>query len=30
VRATYPQHEHDRFLAHFRGLLGMWVRDNAR
>jgi hypothetical protein len=30
VRATYPPHEHDRFLAHFRGLLGMWVRDNAR
>ncbi len=27
VRATYPQHEQERFLAHFRGLLGMWVRD---
>ncbi|HEU0214132.1 MAG TPA: hypothetical protein VFR13_08620 [Jiangellaceae bacterium] len=29
VRATYPPHEHDRFVAHFRGLLGMWVRDQA-
>ena len=27
VRATYPTHEHDQFLAHFRGLLGMWVDD---
>jgi hypothetical protein len=27
VRATYPAHEHDRFLAHFRGLLGAWVAD---
>ena len=27
VRATYPAAEHDRFVAHFRGLVGMWVRD---
>jgi hypothetical protein len=27
VRATYPAAEHDRFLAHFRGLTGAWVRD---
>lgn len=27
VRSTYPAHEHDRFLAHFRGLLGSWVTD---
>jgi len=27
VRATYPPAEHDRFVAHFRGLLGAWVRD---
>ncbi|MBM9476039.1 hypothetical protein JL107_06250 [Nakamurella flavida] len=27
VRATYPPAEHERFLAHFRGLLGMWVDD---
>jgi hypothetical protein len=29
VRATYPQAEHERFLAHFRGLLGLWQTDNA-
>jgi hypothetical protein len=29
VRTTYPEHEHDRFVAHFRGLLGAWVRDRA-
>jgi hypothetical protein len=29
VRAIYPQHEHDRFVAHFRGLLGAWLRDSA-
>jgi hypothetical protein len=27
VKATYPPHEHERFLAHFRGLLGAWVHD---
>jgi hypothetical protein len=27
VRSTYPEHEHERFLAHFRGLIGMWVSD---
>jgi hypothetical protein len=27
VQATYPVHEHERFLAHFRGLLSLWVRD---
>src|SRR3712207_8531720 len=29
VRATYPEHEHDKFLAHFEGLLGAWVRDHS-
>jgi hypothetical protein len=29
VKATYPAPEHDRFLAHFRGLLGAWVHDHA-
>lgn len=24
VQATYPPHEHERFLAHFRGLVGTW------
>jgi len=30
VRATYPEGEQERFLAHFRGLVGMWVRDHDR
>ena len=29
VQATYPPHEHEEFLAHFRGLLGLWVKDNS-
>ncbi len=29
VRTTYPAAEHDRFVDHFRGLLALWVRDNA-
>ncbi len=27
VRAVYPAHEHDRFIAHLRGLIALWVRD---
>ena len=27
VRATYPAHEQERFLAHFRGLLSLWAGD---
>jgi hypothetical protein len=27
VRSVYPAHEHDRFIAHLRGLLELWVRD---
>ena len=27
VRATFPAHEHERFVAHYRGLLGLWVTD---
>jgi hypothetical protein len=27
VKATYPEHEHEQFIAHLRGLLGLWVRD---
>ena len=30
VAATYPPHEHEQFMAHFRGLVGLWVTDNAR
>jgi hypothetical protein len=29
VQATYPAHEQEQFLAHFRGLTGMWVDDQA-
>jgi hypothetical protein len=29
VKATYPAHEQDKFVAHFGGLLGLWVKDNA-
>jgi hypothetical protein len=29
VRTTYPKPEHDRFLAHFRGLIALWLKDNA-
>jgi D-ala D-ala ligase C-terminus len=29
VRATYPVHEHDRFLGHFGGLIDAWIRDHA-
>ncbi len=30
VVATYPTHEHEKFLAHFRGLLELWTTDQAR
>ena len=30
IRATYPVHEHEKFLAHFGGLTDAWIRDNAR
>jgi hypothetical protein len=29
VHTTFPAHEHERFVAHYRGLLGAWVRDAA-
>jgi hypothetical protein len=29
VRATYPEQERERFVAHFRGLIGAWVSDTA-
>jgi hypothetical protein len=27
VRTTFPRHEHDQFIAHFRGLLALWAKD---
>jgi hypothetical protein len=29
IVSTYPQAEHEMFLAHFRGLVSMWVRDQG-
>jgi hypothetical protein len=29
VRSTFPAHEHDHFIAHYRGLLGLWVSDET-
>src|SRR5690242_12722590 len=29
VQETFPAHEHDHFVAHYRGLLAAWARDNA-
>ncbi len=29
VDATYPAHERDRFMAHFGGLVGLWVQDET-
>jgi hypothetical protein len=29
VVSTYPEHEVQRFLAHFRGLLGLWRDDQS-
>ncbi|MDX6476692.1 MAG: hypothetical protein QOH95_2203, partial [Gaiellaceae bacterium] len=29
VRSTFPAHEQDHFVEHYRGLLGAWARDNA-
>jgi D-ala D-ala ligase C-terminus len=27
VRSTFPAHEHDQFIAHYRGLLSAWAHD---
>jgi hypothetical protein len=29
VRATYPVHEHEKFLGHFGGMIDAWIRDNS-
>jgi len=29
VRSVYPPQEHDQFIAHLRGLLDLWVRDET-
>ena len=30
VKGQFPAHEHDHFVAHFRGLLGLWAADEAK
>jgi hypothetical protein len=27
VREAFPAHEHESFIAHYRGLLGAWAKD---
>jgi hypothetical protein len=29
VQATFPPHEHERFVAHYRGILGTWASERA-
>jgi hypothetical protein len=29
VESVYPAHEHEQFIAHLRGLLELWVRDES-
>ena len=29
VRSTYPAHEHDEFIGHLRGLVGLWVGEET-
>lgn len=30
VRTTFPEYEHDQYIAHYRGLLGHWVEAEAQ
>jgi hypothetical protein len=30
VVSTYPTHEQEQFLAHFRGLVGLWISEQGR
>ena len=30
IAATYPGHERDRFIGHFRGLIDLWISDEAQ
>ena len=29
VRTTFPRHEQEQFVAHYRGLLAAWVADQT-
>lgn len=30
VRTTFPEHEHDHYISHYRGLMSHWVESEAR
>jgi hypothetical protein len=30
IRGTFPEHEHEMFFSHFRGILNQWLHDGAR
>ena len=30
VTHTYPEHERERFMSHFRGLVGLWISDQEQ
>ena len=29
VKEMFPAHEHDHYIAHFRGLLDFWVKSEG-
>jgi hypothetical protein len=29
VKSTFPAHEHDEFIAHYRGLMALWLKDQG-
>ena len=29
VTRAFPPHEHEQFVAHYRGLLGAWLADQS-
>ena len=29
ARATYPPHEQERFIAHLRGLVAQWIKEQG-
>ena len=29
VTSTFPPHEHEKFIAHYRGLLALWLKDQT-
>ncbi|MEA2433796.1 MAG: hypothetical protein QOG54_1253 [Actinomycetota bacterium] len=29
VKAAFPAHEHDEFIAHYRGLMALWLKDQG-